>query len=51
MGHTIADVLRHVKIFPEDLGMATLIEKLPRDENVIASITHANGTKQVITNG
>ncbi len=51
MGHTIADVLRHSKIYPEDLGLATLVEKLPRDENIIARVTHANGKVQVISIG
>lgn len=51
MTHTIADVLAHVKIYPEDLGMATLIEKMPRQESVIAVITHPDKTKQVISLG
>ena len=51
MGRTIADVLRHVNIFPEDLGMATLMEKLPRAENITAVVKHKNGKTQVISVG
>ncbi len=48
MSKTIADTIRHVKVYPEDLGMATLIEKVRKAENVIAVVTHQDKTKTVI---
>ena len=41
MTRTIADALRHVKIYPEDLGLATLIEKIRMEENIVVVVNHA----------
>ncbi len=42
MSKTIADAIRHVKIYPEDLGMATLIEKVRMEEDIVVVIKHAS---------
>jgi len=51
MARTIADVLRHVNIFPEDLGLTMLIEKIQVGEHVVSVIRGENGKEKVIEYG
>ena len=39
---SIADAIRHVNIYPEDLGMATLIEKVRMEEDIVVVVKHAS---------
>lgn len=51
MVRTIADAIRYVGIEPDQLGLSTLEEKIRQEEQIVAVVSHAKGTKTVIENG